>query len=137
MLQNLEKERAKYAWERISEVKKKSKEVKDSYQSYCKKAPALILTNGIGNTLAFFKSKSIENSDEKEKGPEKQAYELLLKHINWCNPDKEKDIIEWIVNDATPIETLRLTRNILALLSWMKRFAEIELGDDTNGKNTK
>jgi CRISPR-associated protein Cmr5 len=136
VLQNLEKERAEYAWECINEVKQeKNLKIEDRYKSYCKKAPALILTNGIGNALLFFKSKSAKSSDKEENGPEKKAYALLLKHVSWCNPSKEKDIIEWIVHDASPLEILRLTRDILALLSWTKRFAEIELEDDTNGKN--
>jgi CRISPR-associated protein Cmr5 len=138
VLQILEKKRARYAWECIDEVKRKRNlTIEDRYKSYCKKAPALILTNGIGNTLLFLKSKSTKSSNEEEKGPEKQAYELLLEHVSWCNPKKEKDIIEWIVNDASPIEILRLTRDTLALLGWIKRFAEIELEDDTNGKNTR
>ncbi len=116
-LKTLQQERAKYAWQCISEVKDKALEEK--YSSYVKKAPALIHRNGLGYTLAFYKSKGEE------------AYNVLYKHIDgWFKKvfNENKDILDWIKDEnTTSLDVLRATREILAMLDWLKRFAEAEL----------
>lgn len=120
MIRSLEQDRAKKAWEFISEIKKEDKKLQKEYKSYVKKAPSLILSNGLGNTLAFWRSKS------------SKAYEKLYDQINrWFqikNPGKGENILEWIISEKTSsLEVLKETREVLALLEWMRRFAEAEL----------
>ncbi len=121
MLRSLEQKRAKYAWDSISNVKSMDTKIQEKYSSYVKKVPAQIVTNGLGNTLAFLKSKS---SGE-------EAYRLLNNHItNWFKEirGENKDLLGWIISeDTSSIEVFRETKEILALLNWMKRFAEAEL----------
>lgn len=129
---SLEQDRARYTWERISLVKSYGKEVKGRYKSYVKSAGMLILTNGLGNSVAFFKSKFGTQPDDKL-SPDDRAYKLLYDHIdNWCKKQLmvEKDFLEWVVNDATSLQIFRITNEVLALLSWLKRFAESELTGD-------
>ena len=101
-----------------------------SYNSYVKKTPTLIQTNGLGSTLAFYKSKFGSMPDEKLSA-EKRAYKLLYEHLNgWFKKQKKsnQDILEWIISENTSsTEVFQVTKEILALLSWMKRFAEAEL----------
>lgn len=122
MLRNLEQDRAKYAWECVQEVKKESDQLQKNYNSYVKKAPTLIQANGLPNVLAFYYNKL-------KKGEE--AYELLYKHIaNWNQLKRltnNKDILQWILNDASSLEIFQVTKEIIALLNWMKRFADAEL----------
>lgn len=130
MLRSLEQDRAKYAWEKIQELKTKYKESESTYNSYIKKSPTLILTNGLGNSLAFFYSKFGSTSDNLP--PDKCAYKLLYSHINeWCIKQKivTNDILKWIVYDASSLDVFRITNEVMAILSWLKRFAEAELKD--------
>lgn len=122
MFRSLEQERADYAWDCITEIERKQKEHKEKYESYVKKTPALILTSGLGNTLAFFNSK------------EDEAYKDLYRHLNdWAkkrlNKEDTWDILrDWIRDENTSsIDVFYLTREILNVLNWMKRFAEARL----------
>jgi len=131
MLRTLEQNRANFAWECIQEIKKLNNEkVEKNYNSYVKKTSALIQTSGLGNTLVFYKSK-FGNESEEKLSSDKRAYKLLYENLNeWFKKKfrKEQEIIKWIVDSNTSsIETFQVTREILALLSWMKRFAEAEL----------
>jgi len=120
MLKSLEQERARYAWDCINEVIAQ-KNIEGKYSSYVKRAPTLIQTNGLGNTLAFYSSKK---KDE-------PAYRLLYQHIDCWFKKKghsDQDIFEWIISeDTSSLNTFQVTKEILALLNWMKRFAEAKL----------
>lgn len=134
MLRNLEQERAKYAWDCIQEVKKEDGDLEKKYRSYVKRAISLILVNGLGNTLAFYRSKfeaSLREGREKELGAEKKAYKLLYDHLDkWFKKQfrENKDLLEWIIDERTSsIKVFHVTKELIALLNWMGRFAEAEL----------
>jgi CRISPR-associated protein Cmr5 len=130
MLRSLDQDRAKFAWEKIREVKTKYKESEDAYNSYVKKSPTLILTNGLGNTLAFFYSKF---GSRPKLSPDERAYKLLYDHLNeWCKNQKivTDDILKWTVRDASSLDVFRITNEVMAILSWLKRFAEAELNEE-------
>lgn len=119
----IEQDRAKYAAECVNEAKRNGGK---EYSSYSRRAGALIQTQGLGQALAFWYSKR-----QKEK-----AYELLYKHMSsWLNRQlrTNKDILEWIQQDASTEDYRRATAEAQAFLIWLKRFAEAELGDDENG----
>lgn len=118
-MRTLEQERAKYAYDKIMLVK--DKDFEEDYSRYVKSAPALILTNGLGNTLAFYKSKSKKS----------KAYSKLYNHIEewlkkrgYCN--ENQDALEWIANTDSLL-VLQATQEVLALLNWMTKFAKAEL----------
>jgi len=126
-LKTLHQKRANYAWKCIEEVKKVgSKKYKDEYRSYVERAAALIHRNGLGYTLAFYRSRFSKS----------RAYEALYDHIDgWFRQvfRKDKDILDWIRDDnTTSIDVLRATREILAMLDWLKRFAEAELQEESS-----
>jgi len=136
MLRSLEQERAKYAWDCINKIKREEDDnLEDKYKSYVKKAPSYILVNGLGNTLAFFKSKfggseKSEDKEDKKVSKDKEAYEALYDHINkWFQKrfNIKKDILEWITLKASSIDVFKVTKETIALLNWMRRFAEAEL----------
>ena len=128
-LRSLEQRRASFAWKKAGSV---PMEKRKEYTSWVKKLPAMIMTNGLGQTMAFLKSKSKE--DEGQQG----MYDLLYKHISewltsdadiplaWHNEVKQKsDIIERIVHECTgSIIYRQAAQEALALISWLKRFAE-------------
>lgn len=125
MLRSLEQDRAKYAMTSIMSIKSADTTVQKNYKSYVKSASMLILINGLGNALAFIKSKKKDGD----------AYDRLYKHLNEWLEEKEiiskTDVLEWITKeDTTSLQIHRATDEILALLNWMKRFADAELKED-------
>ena len=117
-LRSLEQDRAAFAWVAVKSVKGKNFE-KD-YKSLVKKVPILIMTNGLGNTLGYLKSK---------KG--KEQHEELIGNINRWATKREfggEDTLEWIMDGKTSsFQVMQASREILRMLNWLKRFATAEL----------
>jgi len=117
-MRTLEQERAKFAYEKIKLIK--DRDFKEEYARYVKSAPALILTNGLGNTLAYYRSKR------------NKAYDELYNHIKeWLERRGfcKGDVLEWIMNTDS-LRVFQATREVLALLNWMTKFAKAELEED-------
>ncbi len=117
-MRTIEQERANHAWQCVNEVK--DKPFAGDYRTIAVKTPSLILTNGLGQTLAFLRSK-----------PDRRHFVELYRHLNeWLrrrlNIDNS-DLLEWIVNSANSQQYRLATMEALALLQWLKRFAEAVL----------
>ncbi|GAB5047028.1 type III-B CRISPR module-associated protein Cmr5 [Thermodesulfovibrio sp. TK110] len=104
-------------------VFEKYKKYKENYSSYTKKLPTMILSNGLGQTLAFVKSKAKDGN----------AYELLYAQMSeymksnsviriQMPPDKN-ELIEWVIS-CNSKEYRWITQELLAFLNWLKRFTE-------------
>ena len=110
-----EQERAKMAWNLVSEIA--DKERKD-YSSLVQGFPVMVLTNGLGQALAFLRAKN--------KGEHKHLYDHLQcwleKNVPWT--DKQgNELIEWVISESS--EKYRIaTTEALAFLNWLKRFAK-------------
>jgi CRISPR-associated protein Cmr5 len=122
--QTAEQKRAKQAWECVEEVKKKGKEFGEKYKGLAQKMPSYILTNGLGQSLAFLQSKA--------KGNPTDEHGLLYEHLsNWVrpqvDPSSSQPLLQWVMdNDSNAYR--RATTEALAFLTWLKRFAEAEFG---------
>ncbi|MDV3104837.1 type III-B CRISPR module-associated protein Cmr5 [Thermococcus waiotapuensis] len=145
-LKSLEQERAEFAYGKISEVKGESSDVQKKYSSYVRSAPVLILTNGLGQALAFYLSRleNLKDVDYRSISPkgfekaEKKAYAYLYKHIaEWLaekrNLTKGNDPLRYYMK-SNGIEAMILTDEAIALLNWLKRFAEAMLEKEENGE---
>lgn len=117
--QSIEQERAGYAWGRASENKTKE------YLSVVNKMPAMIMVNGLGQTLAFLLSKS----KGEEGAVKKEVYEHFsewlkgAKTICW---ESESQGIEDISERLTRVSSAtyrQATKEALKLSIWLKRFA--------------
>lgn len=154
-MRTLEQERAKFAFDAISEVKNDKPKIQEKYSSYVKSAPALILTNGLLATLAFYLSKIklkldtdyhfVKSELEKHKRNEQNvfenkeeriAYAYLYCHISEWLAQKSnggrgltngKDPSKFIRKDADVSKLMQLTQETILLLNWMKRFADAML----------
>ena len=116
-LRTLEQKRAKHAWDCVQKVK--SQPFASDYRSIAVKVPSLILTNGLGQTLAFLRSK-----------PDRLHFQSLYRHLaDWVGNrvHASGDLLDWLVNTATSQQYRLATMEALALLQWLKRFAEAEL----------
>lgn len=131
---DLEKERAKFAYMCVSKIIEKYPNIMDEntkksvpskqqkeYKSYVKKIPMMILNNGLRATFAFIYSKKQKN----------EAYDLIYKQTTeWLKP--EKNLIKWIINQESQ-EYKATTNEVLALFNWLKRFADGMIEEEENG----
>jgi CRISPR-associated protein Cmr5 len=126
-IKTLTQERAQKAWEFVKEINSFfSLEKKKNYNSWAQKVPALILTNGLGQTLAFLKAKGKNDSQS--------YYQKLYEHISLQVTEEmdgiaENDLLEKIVNDWDSSQYRRATGIALAFCTWLKRFARATLPD--------
>jgi CRISPR-associated protein Cmr5 len=121
--ENLKKRRKEYQ-DRLQNLRseKGGDEWKGKYGSVVRKLPSYILTNGLGQTLAFLKAKG--------KGEPGNEHEVLYRHLaDWVGRKvhADGDLLSWLVNTATSQQYRLATMEALALLQWLKRFAEAEL----------
>ena len=117
-LKGIENGRAEFAYK----CAEKGKTIGKEYKSYAKKVPMLIKVNGIGATFGFMLSKG-------------GTYEEIGKHIlEWLNSDNVKlidkpEIIEFkdLVKETVKLNSTEyraLTIEVIAFLSWLRRFAD-------------
>ncbi|HOK34159.1 MAG TPA: type III-B CRISPR module-associated protein Cmr5 [Fervidobacterium sp.] len=123
LIQKLEQGRAEFAYNCVKDALNKldSRRQKE-YKSYVKKIPQMILSNGLGSTLAFVLSKS-------EKG---NAYDLIYSQIEMYLRSQSASrirlpdqigLIQWIVS-CNSTEYKYASREILSFFNWLRRFAE-------------
>lgn len=122
----IEQGRAAFAFACVEECIGEQGIVDKNYSSYVKNIPVMIKNHGLGQTLGFMFSKK------------KPEYDLLLKHFGQYLVARrifqEEDIdsvklVQAIVKlDA--FEYRHVTKEILSLVNWLKRFAEGRLGED-------
>ena len=125
-LKTIEQGRAKYAFEKVKEISEdRSKKLKENYKSTAKKLPVLIKTNGLGQTLAFLKSKG-----EKDESKPKNAHDRLYDQISiWLQTEDFKglvgvgELVEQVINLESQAYR-QVTVETLALLNWMRRFVD-------------
>ena len=120
--QTVEQGRARRAMECITEAKAAKDKWGKDYGSLARRAPADIQSSGLGQTLAFWKSK-----------PKNQENMMLYNHVSkWvCERIvdwKDKDLLTQLTDpNTTTADYRRATAEAQAFLIWLKRFAEAEL----------
>jgi len=115
--QTLDQKRARQAWENVKTVKKQPFE--GDYGSLARRVPALVQTNGLGQTLAFLKAKGKDN----------KAHQVLYDHLSdWVVGQMgwRRELLAEVVEQGTA-DYRRATAEAIAFLNWLKRFAEAEL----------
>lgn len=129
----LEQERAAFAWDCIQNIKKEifvgDQKKQENYSSLARKAPADIQTNGLGQTIAFWRAKG---SDKGKPDPKTPDYHILQHVTGWLNSKKsmnlgKPDLVEWVSKEAQTADYRRATTETIAFLVWLKRFSEAEL----------
>lgn len=113
--QTKEQERAEKAWNCVVSIKDKT--YADEYGSVVKKVPMLILTNGLGQTLAFLKAKG-KNKDDEHEAVFSHLSEWVTKEMGWS-----KDLLTEI-RERNSHDYRRATTEAIAFIGWLKRFAE-------------
>jgi CRISPR-associated protein Cmr5 len=131
---NLDQQRAAYAWEKVQGCN-------SDYTNLAKAAPALIMNNGLMQTLAYYQDKA--NWDDKKQCFKKLHYNEISIHIRrWLAKQlgglplnggtfvrltetetlTYEQVMESLLN-ATPDLYRHATEETLALLRWIRQFA--------------
>lgn len=122
----LEQERAQRAWECVQEVTGKPQEFKKKYSALARKAPMLVLTNGLGQTLAFLKAKGKNDPGDEHTVLFRHLSEWVLNQVAPGTTSSNGDLLQWVLEHDSAAYR-RVTTEALAFLTWLKRFAEAEL----------
>jgi len=133
MLKSLDISRAKYAYEKVSEINKKN--IKKNYLSLVRSFPIMIHNNGYASAIALLYSKKKINGINED-----NEYMQLYKHISEWLIENQKiiskvDLMESITS-KTNEEYKRLSNETMALLIWLKRFAEGMISDECEKTST-
>lgn len=125
--QTTEQKRAAEAWKVIGEVRREAA-YKSEYTALVRQLPSYVLTNGLGPTLAFLRSRG--------KGKGTGHHDAVYRHLsNWVMERMGQpgtDLLEWILKTDSA-RYRRATAETLAFVHWLKRFAEAEFGDEEVG----
>lgn len=109
---SLDRERAAFAWQKVQDCS-------DEYENLAKAAPALIMTNGLMQTLAFFESKGKDH----HKNLNMHIFEWLGKRFHGEKPKNTfKEIMDFL-NSCDSVKYRQATEEVLALLRWIRQFA--------------
>jgi len=119
-IKGIDSKRANFAFKCVKEVESKHK----NYDSYIKKMPMLIKTNGLGQTLAFYYSKS------------EPAYNLILEQIRdyfklrgiKSGLNSNEGLLNFITAQNSS-DYRNITQEIMMLLNWWRRFVDGVLED--------
>ena len=121
---SLEQQRAAAAWQCVQSVKGKS--WSRDYSQLAKSVPSMVQVNGLGQTLAFLRSKGKKGDNEHAR--------LAADVSRWVGQQlfgsARDDLMPWITGQATAAEYRRATVEALAFLNWLRRFAEAELDEE-------
>ena len=145
---NIEQKRAKTAFDFADKGNKAAFENNgqhykpESFGTNATKVPMYIKTNGLGNTVAFIYSKRTKDDEKKGKAGtssnSKNAWSLIYEQIRFWLEDEEHSIIaeklkaepqKELIKHITELETEEyrsVTKEVLALFSWIKRFVKDE-----------
>ncbi len=120
---SLEQGRAAYAYRAAEEGAKLDK--KKEYKSYVKKMPMLIKVNGLGAAIAFAFAKGSKNGSAQKNEPWGLLYGQLEEWLRQKNVLKtEQNALAKALTSSDSATYRAATVEILALLNWMKRFAD-------------
>ncbi len=113
------------------EFKKYDKFVK-KYATYVRRTPIRILNNGLGQALAFLLSKQEKEASAKHFYEQLQTWLCGIKddmHPMRVYTTGTQDLINQLM-EGTRQEYMRAQIETLALLNWMKKFADAYLPED-------
>ncbi len=117
-----EQKRAEYAWARVAEAEAALDQRKRKmYAGRAKSAPVMVMTNGLGQTLAFMRSKGDPD------------WKLLCTHIEKWLSETVKGVEKTdVIQSLTKLDSSRYrvaSMEAVALLMWIKRLAVGKFGE--------
>ena len=126
--QTKEQERAAYAWKCVEEAQNALSEKASEYGQLARGLPALIQTNGLGQTLAYLLAKGKHKDAVKQENPHHLLYSHLSRWVMkeiWQREDSDGLLVK--LTQESSANYRRATSEAMALLIWLRRFAEARL----------
>lgn len=117
-----EQARAQKVYRQILAVNQ-DKEIRENYGIICLNFPAYVHQCGLCQAVAFLQSKA----DRQNSSPRKRAYHRFLEDLSQSALQMPGDTFADHVRRANLIEYQRLSREVMALTNWYKRYAEAVL----------
>ncbi|WP_044895092.1 type III-B CRISPR module-associated protein Cmr5 [Bacillus alveayuensis] len=114
----IENGRASFAFESVKSAFEDERVTFESYRSYVKKMPSLIQVNGLGQTLAFCYQKGKEY-----RVIYNQLHKWLKERYSQYFQEPNKEFVEVVIG-LKSADYRVLTMEVLALLNWMRKFAD-------------
>ncbi|OIN65734.1 type III-B CRISPR module-associated protein Cmr5 [Exiguobacterium sp. KRL4] len=122
-LHSIDQLRAGFSYDAI-QIAKESSAKQSEVKSYIKKMPLLIKTNGLAQTLAFYRAKGTGSKSYQI------VYEMLSTWFRAETPFKMMTTEDGFLEQVIRLDTrqyMLLTDETILLLNWLRRFADIEL----------
>jgi len=111
-------QRAEHAYNFVNHI---DTNLGDKFSGLAKNAPAAIMANGLGQTLAFWKSKN------------EPYYTQMVEAVSgWVNQrlslniSNDQDLLNWVITNANDMEYRLATAEAIEYLIWIKRLASIQ-----------
>jgi len=126
---DLDQQRAAFAWQQVEQAKEALGDHYSDYKKLAKGAPAMIMNNGLMQTLAFFRSKGEEHKGKNNK----DHHDLLLTDILAWLHDKEcsvpvpldyQEAMNFLHSKASSEQYRQATEETMHLLRWLRQFAD-------------
>jgi CRISPR-associated protein Cmr5 len=117
-IKDLSQKRARFAWQRVSEVV--GKEWAGEFKSHVKDIPMMIKTNGLAAAYAFVYSKS-KKQDYHKIATVTQTWLVEEQKVFEMQPGKDFFLQ---LTELDRNQYRRAIREILALFTWLKRYSE-------------
>jgi CRISPR-associated protein Cmr5 len=115
MIQQL---RAAHAWQKIESLKADDK-LRKEFSSLVRSLPAMILTDGLGQSLAFLQAKAGGKTDSAHSA----VYTIVSEWVCSQYPDSNNDLLQrTFKHDSSRYR--QYATETLAYLQWLKRFVE-------------
>jgi len=123
----LEQRRARHAWEAVTSLRNDQGAYDDKAKKYAreaKKLPMRIMASGLGQALAFIRSKEDKDDESKLGKLHKDLTDWVLKKrpLKAAKPESLMESI--LLGDSEFLR--RATDETLAYLQWLNRFSEAE-----------
>lgn len=124
-MKTLDQIRAEYAWKAVGNVEPG---LRDKYRNLAKSLPALIMSNGLMQTLAFLQSK--EEGKGKGKG---EHGRMLYDILRWLSGEKAAVLPPGTIDfraamtqlaGMLAVEYQRATEETLAILRWIRQLVD-------------
>lgn len=126
-LRTMDQQRAEFALNAVDAFARQDKTRQAELRRYLNQLPALIQMNGLGQALAFFRSKGLQGSHG-------DIYSLIGKWLCETGPGQvfeggERDVLRAITS-SDMFRYMAAQNEALALLEWLKKFAVAMLEED-------
>ena len=118
-MQTLSQRRADKALELLEKIPEKGKNRKE-FSQFCKSFPTMILQNGLGQAIAFIKSKKEKPDDKYDR-----MYNTLNSWLKELELIKEDALRE--INTMDAQKYLEIQMESIKFLEWIKRYEDAKI----------